>query len=168
MIFSLALGLAGGTDADLSVPVMVALTLAYIVVMLAAARRALPPFFRWLEERAAEGTVVAWVLALALLDGSFTQWVGIHSIFGAFMVGVALSESALSERTRESLTTFAAGFFSPLFFSSVGLSMDFGEHFRPLVVLVVLVTACAGKSISGTFPGDRAPGNKHAGQRRRP
>lgn len=71
---------------------------------------------------------------------------GIHAIFGAFLLGVALGRSH-EERNQDhdTLYQFAVSFFAPLYFVSIGLKVDFIEHFDLVVTLIILLTACAGK-----------------------
>jgi mannitol/fructose-specific phosphotransferase system IIA component (Ntr-type) len=92
------------------------------------------------------GGVLAFALTLALFGAAFTAYLGIHALFGAFLVGVALGDSAhLREKTRHTISDFVSYFFAPLFFGSIGLRVDFALHFQPLVCLAVLGLACAGK-----------------------
>ncbi|WP_437185289.1 cation:proton antiporter [Planctomicrobium sp. SH668] len=94
------------------------------------------------------GAVFSFALVLALVGGAFTEWIGVHTIFGAFLVGVAIGDSShLRERTRTTIDSFVSFIFAPLFFSSIGLKVDFVTHFDIVTVVVVLLIACAGKLI---------------------
>ncbi|MCC5830917.1 MAG: cation:proton antiporter, partial [Phycisphaeraceae bacterium] len=71
-----------------------------------------------------------------------TEWIGIHAIFGAFIVGVALGDSEhLRERTRQTIHQFITNIFAPVFFAGIGLRISFIEHFDLLLVLLVLFIA---------------------------
>lgn len=92
--------------------------------------------------------VLALCVSLAFLCGAFTEWIGVHAIFGAFLVGVALGDSSrLSERTQLILHHFVTALFAPLFFASIGLRVNFVEAFDPVLCTVVLVIACLGKIV---------------------
>ena len=52
---------------------------------------------------------------------------------------------------------FVTNFFAPLFFVSIGLKVDFVEHFDPIIVGLVLVLAFAGK-VLGAGAGARLGG----------
>jgi len=92
------------------------------------------------------GGVLGFAVVGGLLAASFTEWIGIHSILGAFMFGVALGDSThLREKTRQILDHFISFIFAPLFFASIGLKVNVIQHFDPLLVLLVLVIATIGK-----------------------
>jgi len=85
-------------------------------------------------------------MAFCFLAAAFTEWLGIHSIFGAFLLGVALGDSShLSEKAKEIIHQFINNIFAPLFFVSIGLKINFFTNFDILLVLAVLVISFAGK-----------------------
>jgi Kef-type K+ transport system membrane component KefB len=90
--------------------------------------------------------VIGFVVGLALLGASFTEAIGIHGLFGAFMVGVAFGGSArLRPETRTSIAQVVSNFLAPLFFAGVGLGVNFIAHFDWQTVTLVLGIACLGK-----------------------
>lgn len=116
---------------------------------------------RWLTHRALSflhgrgfwpGGVIGFVLALTLLCAAFTEWIGVHALFGAFIAGVAIGDSTnLHERTRDTLEQFVSFFFAPIFFAGLGLKVDFLANFDAALVGVVLVVACIGKVVGAGF-----------------
>lgn len=154
IIFAIILGLMG-TSAGHSNHILttILLTLAFAGFMLTAGRwlihRSLP-FLQAYSKR--PGGVLGFALTLALLGAAFTEWIGIHAIFGAFLVGVAVGASPhLREHTRSVLDKFVSSIFAPLFFGSIGLRVNFIEHFDlPLVVTIILI-ACLCKLVGGTL-----------------
>jgi Kef-type K+ transport system membrane component KefB len=95
---------------------------------------------------------------LMLLLAAFAEAVGIHAVFGAFLVGVALSQSpGKRDEAHEMIYQFVMYFFAPLYFVSIGLRADFIASFDPLLVTIVLLIACVGK-ISGATLGARISG----------
>lgn len=150
IIFAIVLGMIGaGGIAGGSIGVTIALTLLFAGAMLTVGRwwihRLLPyiqAYTHW------PGGVMSFCLTLALFSAALTEWIGIHAIFGAFLVGVAIGDSShLRERTRGTIENFVSFFFAPLFFGGLGLRINFWEHFHWPVVLAVLAIACAGKLI---------------------
>jgi Kef-type K+ transport system membrane component KefB len=92
------------------------------------------------------GGILGFALALALLAAALTEYIGVHAIFGSFLVGVAIGDSShLREQTRMVIHQFVSFIFAPLFFASIGLTVDFVRHFDVGLVLAVLVIACVGK-----------------------
>jgi mannitol/fructose-specific phosphotransferase system IIA component (Ntr-type) len=94
------------------------------------------------------GGVLGFAVTLALLGAAFTEYIGIHAIFGSFIVGVSLGASThLQERTRALLDEFVSFIFAPLFFAAIGLRLDFAAHFDPALVAMVLALATGSKLI---------------------
>jgi Kef-type K+ transport system membrane component KefB len=96
---------------------------------------------------------IGLVTVLILVAAAISEVIGIHSIFGAFLVGVALRQGLdQGNRTvQEVIHQFAVSFFAPLYFVSVGLKVNFVDNFDlPLVILVLLV-ACIGKVLGAGF-----------------
>ena len=160
IIFAVILGLLGsGSSHALSIAQTITLTLLFALFMLTAARwlinRALP----WIHAHASwPGGVLGFALAVALVAAAFTEWIGIHAIFGAFLAGVALGDSIhLRERTRATIEQFVSFIFAPLFFAGIGLKVNFFTGFDPLLVVTVLVIATLGKvlgcGLAGRFSG---------------
>jgi Kef-type K+ transport system membrane component KefB/mannitol/fructose-specific phosphotransferase system IIA component (Ntr-type) len=97
--------------------------------------------------------VISFVLVASLAGGALTEWIGIHTIFGAFLTGVALGDSPhLRERTRDVIHQFVISIFAPVFFALLAIQTNFIKAFDPLLVLVVLVVAIFAK-VSGCYMG---------------
>ena len=98
------------------------------------------------------GGVLGFVLSVSLVCAAATEAIGIHSIFGAFIAGVAIGDSKhLRARTRETIEQFINNIFAPLFFAGIGLRVNFIEGFDLWAVLIVLVVAILGKLIGCYF-----------------
>ncbi|XP_072984705.1 cation/H(+) antiporter 20 [Typha latifolia] len=105
----------------------------------------------------AEGESEVWIcltLAGVLVSGFMTDLIGIHSIFGAFVFGLAVpKDGEFARRLIERIEDFVSGLLLPLYFASSGLKTNVasirGGKAWGLLGLVI-GTACAGK-ILGTF-----------------
>lgn len=130
-----------------SVAQTVLLTLGFCAVMLTVGRWLIDRVLPWVQAYLSwPGGVLGFAFALALGSAAFTEWIGLHAIFGAFVAGVALGDSPhLRPRTRLVLEDFVRSFFAPLFFAGIGLKADLIGNFAPDVVITVLAVACAGK-----------------------
>jgi Kef-type K+ transport system membrane component KefB/mannitol/fructose-specific phosphotransferase system IIA component (Ntr-type) len=154
IIFAVVLGmmspegaqrLGGGVLGGVSTTI--ALTLLFVLIMLTIGRWVLHAILPWIQANTVwPGGVLGFSMALALFGASFTEWIGIHAVFGSFIVGVALGDSAhLRQRTRTTIDQFVSFIFAPLFFASIGLRVNFVEHFDWLLTLVVLAIAIVSK-----------------------
>ncbi len=147
LVFALVLGLMSTAPGALAVGETVLLTLGFVAAMLTAGRWVVHRTLPWIHAYTAwPGGVLAFSFSLAFLCAAFTEWIGIHAIFGAFIAGVVIGDSThLREQTRATIDQFVSNIFAPLFFASLGLRVDFLASFHPAVVLAVLGIAIAGK-----------------------
>ena len=154
IIFSVILGLIGNfSDKENNILLTIALTIAFAGATLTIGRwlihKVLPfiqAYTRW------PGGELSFALILGLLGAAFTQWVGIHAIFGAFIVGVAVGDSShLREQSRVIIDKFVSFIFAPVFFASIGLKVNFLTHFDFPLVLTVLLITCVCKLAGGAI-----------------
>lgn len=160
LIFSVILGLIGkGGDGSMPLVSTLVLTIGFAVFMLTIGRGLLNRALPWVNKKFAwPGGVLSISLALCFLGAAFTEYIGIHAIFGAFIMGVALGDSEhFSERAKEIVHQFINNIFAPLFFVSIGLRVNFIVNFDLLLTLAILVIAFVGK-IAGSGLGTRLGG----------
>lgn len=150
LIFALLLGMMGQHDAaHFSVGATAGLTLLFGLLMLTVGRWLINQMLPWVQAHLSwPGGMLGVLLTLALLCAAFTEWIGIHAIFGTFIFGVAAGDSRhLREQTRATLDQFISFFFAPLFFASFGLQVNFIANFDWMLVSVILIVAVAGKLV---------------------
>jgi Kef-type K+ transport system membrane component KefB len=159
LIFSVILGLIGKGNQHLSLVNTVLLTIGFTTLMLTLGRGMLNRVLPWVNKKLAwPGGVLSLSLALCFLASAFTEFIGIHAIFGAFIIGIALGDSEhFSERAKEIVHQFINNIFAPLFFVSIGLRVNFITNFDPWLTLFILLIAYAGKII-GSGLGTRLGG----------
>ena len=159
LIFSVILGLIGKNGGAMPLLNTIVLTIGYAAFMVTIGRGLLNRLLPWVNKKLAwPGGVLSISLALCFLAGAFTEYIGIHAIFGAFIMGVALGDSEhFSERAKEIVHQFINNIFAPLFFVSIGLRVNFIANFDALLTLVVLAIAFTGK-IVGSGLGARLGG----------
>ncbi len=98
------------------------------------------------------GSFLGITTVLILLAAACAELIGIHAVFGAFLVGLAFSQNLeVRDEAHEMIYQFVMYFFSPLYFVSIGLRANFVGSFDPVLVLVVLVIACLGKVLGVTL-----------------
>ncbi|KAE8706370.1 Cation/H(+) antiporter 18 [Hibiscus syriacus] len=117
-----------------------------------------PPVFRWMVHRCPEGEpvkelYVCATLTAVLAAGFVTDLIGIHALFGAFVVGVLVpKEGPFAGALVEKVEDLVSGLFLPLYFVSSGLKTNVATIQGPQswgLLVLVIVTACFGK-IAGT------------------
>jgi Kef-type K+ transport system membrane component KefB/mannitol/fructose-specific phosphotransferase system IIA component (Ntr-type) len=160
-VFAMIMGMIGKGGAGLSIGATLALTLVFAVLMMTVGRylmhKTLPILQAYTHY---PGGILGFAMTVGLAGAALTELIGIHAIFGAFLVGVALGDSThLQERTRVMIDEFVSFIFAPLFFASIGLKVNFITNFDFRLVAVILLLACAGKLLGvvlgarwGRFP----------------
>ena len=133
----------------------------YAVLVFPSARWLFTAFEAVVDEQDAVPTwMLSTVLALLATGAWFTDHVGIHSVFGAFVLGAAMPAGRLSRQLQASIAPITTALFVPLFFAYSGLNTRLGLIDTPLlwsIALAVFIAACAGKGIA-CFLAARATG----------
>jgi Kef-type K+ transport system membrane component KefB/mannitol/fructose-specific phosphotransferase system IIA component (Ntr-type) len=92
------------------------------------------------------GGVLGFIFTLTLAGAAFAEFAGIHAVFGAFITGIAVGESAhLRKRTSEHIHSIVTNVFAPFFFASIGLRTNFVTNFNLGITATVIGVACLGK-----------------------
>jgi len=92
------------------------------------------------------GGVLGFIFTLTLAGAAFTEYAGIHAVFGAFVIGIAVGESGhLRKRTSEHIHQIVTNVFAPFFFASIGLRTNFATNFHLGLTATVIGVACVGK-----------------------
>ncbi len=107
---------------------------------------------------------MAATLAGALLCAAITDWIGIHSFFGAFLFGVLVPHDWPAMRTlSDRLSAILTILFLPAFFALTGLKTELSLLGSPddwLFCILITATAIVGK-FGGTFLGAKIAGESH-------
>lgn len=139
------------TNAHGSVTTTVILTIAFALASLTVGRKLVGYLLGQFKRLNAPAEAVLGVAILvAFLCAAFTQWIGIHAIFGAFLAGVMIGETgAASNGPRELLRPMVFYIFAPIFFASMGLRANFVNHFNPILVVSMIAIAVVAKFAGG-------------------
>lgn len=126
--------------------------LAFIAVVILLVKPVLGRFQRFMisnEEITENGIVVC--LALMTLAAWFTDWIGLHAVFGAFMVGAAIPRGVMSRDLANRIQPLAVSLLLPLFFTYSGLNTRIGllnTGFLWAICGLVLLAAIVGKGVA--------------------
>ena len=131
-------------------------TLVFIFVMLFVVRNLLEKFFANISnEEGISKSVVASFLFILLASAFFTEWIGIHALFGAFIAGLIVpNKNVLKKTLTEKLEDVSLLIFLPIFFAFTGLRTDFSfllETQNFFYFLIVLAAAILGKLGGGAI-----------------
>ncbi len=106
----------------------IGLTLLFIAVMLFGIKPLAARIVRVRPEgQAASVGLLAILFSFVFAAALFTEMIGIHALFGAFLAGVCMPpDSGLRQFLRERLETFSSVLLLPLFFAFTGLRTQMG------------------------------------------
>ena len=123
----------------------------YGVITLTIGRKLLRQFGTIAERQGRLNPTLLAVSLMLLMIGSWTtDALGIHSIFGGFILGVAMPRGFFAEQLRKQLEPLAVIFLLPMFFTFSGLNtrLDTVNNLQLLLiglaVLIIAVTAKGG------------------------
>jgi Kef-type K+ transport system membrane component KefB/mannitol/fructose-specific phosphotransferase system IIA component (Ntr-type) len=161
MALSLLLGPMRGGAVDVgSFAKTVGMAGVFAFVVLFAGRRAIDRALARIERAGsgAAGRVLSLVILLALFGAAATQAIGLHAVFGGFVIGLTIGGSRrVKERTRVAIEDFVVNVFAPVFFAAIGLRVDFVASFDFRLCALVLVLATVPKLL-GCALGSRLGG----------
>ncbi len=159
LIFSVILSMIGKGGDKMPFISTFLLAIGFTAFMLTIGRGVLNRLLPWMNKKMAwPGGVLSVSLALCFMGAAFTEYIGIHAIFGAFIIGVSLGDSEhFSERAKEIVHQFINNIFAPLFFVSIGLRVNFATNFDFWLTVIIIIIAFAGK-ILGAGLGTRLGG----------
>src|SRR5207302_10327461 len=99
---------------------------------------------------------LAIVVVATVLCAAFTEWIGVHAVFGAFIVGTILRQiPQLRGETTHKLESFVVAVLAPIFFGVVGLKVNLWalQGGGGTMLAIVLGIACGGKFLGCTVGG---------------
>jgi Kef-type K+ transport system membrane component KefB/mannitol/fructose-specific phosphotransferase system IIA component (Ntr-type) len=146
LTFSVVLGNQTG---DHPLGYTVGLTVGFAVLALTVGRWAADKALVWVQAHLSwPAGVLGFMLLSCLVGAAATEAIGIHAIFGAFLVGIAIGDSPrLREQTRHIMHRFVEAVLAPIFVAAIGLEVDFASNFRPGLVCRVVVLGIALKVV---------------------
>ena len=136
---------------------------AYILVLVFAVRPGLLWVLRRtgaIENGPSQG-VVALVLLMVLVSAWFTNVIGIHAIFGAFLMGLIIPhDGGFAIKMTEKIEDLVCAVFLPLYFALSGLSTNLGLlnsgitwAYVVAVIAIAFITKITGGSIAARLTG---------------
>ena len=149
LIFSVILSMIGANNHGLTFNQTLILLITFTLFVLLILRKIINKIIPWIQKNLNfPGGVLNFILILGFLSAAFTEYIGIHAIFGSFIMGIAIGDSVhIKEKTKEIIQQFITNIFAPLFFVSIGLTVNFITNFNFLIVAVILIFAFFGKVI---------------------
>ncbi len=120
----------------------------FAVFMLTGGRWIVHRLLAYAGKSGKRSNVFTVAVCLCFIGAAVTEALGVRAVFGAFLVGVAISDSEyFTEAHKQVLHQFTINVLAPLFFASVGLRLNFISNFNLEIVVLILVIAFLAKLI---------------------
>ena len=131
----------------------------FIGGILLLGRFVLPRLMDWVHRNLPQPAgSISCIALLALLGAAGSEYLGLHSFLGAFVVGIALADVYQEDpKSFEIIGDFSYAVFTPIFFVSMAIAADFVKGFDLWLVALITVVAFVGK-ICGVFIGGKLAG----------
>ncbi len=149
-VLAIVLASASG-DPKMAIVAIVGGTL-FAVFMLTLGKRGLAKLGTVAER---EGTVNPTLMAVVLILFCSSAWltdiIGIHTVFGGFILGVAMPRGVLTRDLIKKLEPFTVIFLLPMFFTFSGLNTELKMMMEPSMIaaaLAVLLASMVGKGVA--------------------
>ena len=133
-------------------------TVAFLGISFTVGRRWVARLIRWTNDHfVIEMPVISAILVLMLGLALFTNFIGVHTVLGAFVAGILVGQSPiLTKHIEEELRGLIVALFMPVFFGVAGLSIDLTVLRSPRLLglaLGFIAIASFGKLVGCYFGG---------------
>jgi Kef-type K+ transport system membrane component KefB len=124
----------------------------FLVIMIVLGYKVYPILFKYIHRMQIKESIFAFVIIIALISAYLAEILGLHSVIGAFIGGIFLSEIPLAriEDIQSKVSGISYGVFIPMFYAFIGMSIDFSIlQTNGLFTIAVIVLALLGKLLGG-------------------
>jgi K+:H+ antiporter len=137
-------------------------TLGFLAFSFTVGRRLIAYVIRWTNDRLLiEMPVLTAILVLMMAMSLVTDYIGVHTVLGAFVIGILIGESPiLTRHIQEQLRGLIVAMFAPVFFSVAGLSIDLSilKSLRLVELAAGLILIASFGKLVGCYVGGRLGG----------
>ena len=96
--------------------------------------------------------MLAVVLDLFCLSAWYTDIIGVHAVFGGFILGIAMPRGIFAEELRTKLEPFTVVFLLPMFFTFSGLNTRLNMLLDLTLLLIGGGRSCWPRSLAKAWP----------------
>ena len=150
---------AAGTLNIKGVSFTVAGTLIFLALSFTFGRRIVAHVIRWTNDNLRiDFAVLSAILVLMCLMSLVTELIGVHTVLGAFVVGILVGQSPiLTKQIHEQIRGLIIALFAPIFFAVAGLSVDLTilKHLYLIELAIGLIMIASLGKLVGCYIGGR-------------
>ena len=134
-------------------------TLIFLALSFTFGRRIVAHVIRWTNDNLRiEFAVLSAILVLMCLMSIITELIGVHTVLGAFVVGILVGQSPiLTKQIQEQIRGLIIALFAPIFFAVAGLSVDLTilKHLYLVELAIGLILIASLGKLVGCYIGGR-------------
>ncbi|MEM2874565.1 MAG: cation:proton antiporter [Candidatus Hadarchaeales archaeon] len=162
MVLSILSGIVMGSLSIMGISETIILMAAFIVLVLVLGFRILPRLMRFIGKFQVEEMALALALVVVFVVSALAELVRLAAITGAFLAGIVMSKLPVARSLRDKVTSMGYALFIPIFFTEMGIRMDFGELAgvgllagAAIIAAAFLskIVGCGGGALVGGFSG---------------
>lgn len=156
LLLALSVTLANSTSNPVNTVYILLLTLGWFLFIIYPVRYCLHAYLKKFTNEIEDGpnhATLTLVFGLVFISAFFTDIIGVHPIFGAFMVGLIIPrEHGFVDKFIEKIDNLISAVFVPIYFVLAGQSVDFSQLTQGIdwaYTIGVCLLALVGKIIGG-------------------
>ncbi|WP_125761388.1 cation:proton antiporter [Companilactobacillus hulinensis] len=152
-ILSVMSGTLTGHFSIKKIGILMALWLLFVIVTYIAYRFVVPAIMKLADYTEATHAPTITALVICLLFAYFADWVQLDSVLGAFVAGIAISNTPnYNNKINRNIEIVGYSIFIPIFFISIGLNLEFNSLIKDFwLILTFTITGIIGKLIGAGF-----------------
>ncbi|WP_312499789.1 monovalent cation:proton antiporter-2 (CPA2) family protein [Enterococcus sp.] len=155
LILSLSLSFLGANTDSPSLPLTIVEELLYFGLIFLIVKWLAPLLFSFAEKLSTTASVIIASLVLCFSMAYLADIVGLSSVIGAFFAGIAVGQTKVKREVMVNIEAIGYALFIPVFFVSVGLSVDLSSLITQSGFILLFTAIAVGTKLVGGFAGGK-------------
>ncbi|GIP23616.1 cation:proton antiporter [Paenibacillus sp. J22TS3] len=149
------MSLAGG---DVNLSLVILKKIAFFAIAILCGWKLVPWVMRRFAKLKVSETVISAALILCFGFAYLAEYAGVAAIIGAYIAGVSISLTGFKHEVTGKVETISYAFFVPVFFTSIGVNVDFDGVSSQLGLIAGLSVLAVLTKLGGSALGAKAAG----------
>jgi monovalent cation:proton antiporter-2 (CPA2) family protein len=152
---SLLVGIPDDARANSHIIFELFLQITFFVIAYILMRYIVPKIIKCIPLIDAKAAKLIVSLLICFSLSSLANILGLSTIIGAFVAGLAVAHSNIKDDIIDSIEKIGYGIFIPVFFVSIGLGVEFSNFFQQIILIIVFTIVAIISKLSGCYLGAR-------------
>lgn len=155
LVLSLSLSFLGASTESSSLPLTILEELLYFGLIFLIVKWLAPLLFSFAEKLSTTAAVIIASLVLCFSMAYLADIVGLSSVIGAFFAGIAVGQTKVKQEVLVNIEAIGYALFIPVFFVSVGLSVDLSSLLTQSGFVLLFTVIAIGTKLLGGYVGGK-------------